>query len=366
MYPPIVGILVNDSLHRGISSGKTKYEAINLYVEAGRKYGFSPCFFRLSDLRAGRSTVNAYVMQNQRYVQQRVPVPRVIHNRAIIQGNRLNRQLSVLLGGDRQLFNCRNRYGKLSIHRLLMEAADLRVHLPETQRATSTSLIQMMKKYDSLIVKPDNSSIGRGIMRIDRKANGWMLTYPASLGFRNRKWHTLEWKGSRLPAILRKRIQRTFYIVQKRVPLATYQGAPFDLRVSVQRAGDGRWQITGIVAKVAPKHKFVTNVAQGGKTHLLHTILTEEYAHLMPEDVVSRIHDFSLRLASLLSERLPHMADLGLDIGITAEGNIMFIECNGKDQRYSFRDAGMQEEWAATYDNPMAYAKYLLDGGIKS
>ncbi|KRE46332.1 hypothetical protein ASG81_12080 [Paenibacillus sp. Soil522] len=93
----------------------------------------------------------------------------------------------------------------------------------------------------------------------------------------------------------------------------------------------------------------------------MRTILQKEYAKLDTNDIEKRIFNLSMRIASQLSKRLPHMADLGLDVGITADGHPMFIECNGRDQRYSFREAGMMDVWKATFDNPMGYAKYLLD-----
>ena len=177
-------------------------------------------------------------------------------------------------------------------------------------------------------------------MRIDRTKAGWKLTYPVSLRSVKQQWRSIVWTDKKLPAILRNRIRSTFYIVQQLLPLATFKGNPFDLRVSVQRTADGLWGVTGIVAKVAPKHTFVTNVAQGGSTYQLHTILQEEYANLDIEDIEKRIYNLSMRIASQLSARLPHMADLGLDVGITTDGHPMFIECNGRDQRYSFREAG--------------------------
>lgn len=361
LHPPYVGILVNNNLHRKISSGASDYEDFDLYVKAGKKYGVTPCFFRLCDLRIEQSTVKAYVKLDNSFVRTNVPAPSVIHNRAFFSSKLQIRRLSSFLLNGRLLFNRRNRYGKLLIHRLLWEDADLHPHMPLTDRATASAIQRMMSQSDSLIVKPNSSSVGRGIMRIDRTNAGWKLTYPVSLVSVKQKWRSIEWKGKKLPQVLLKRIRSSFYIVQQCLPLATYKGSPFDLRVSVQRTADGLWDMTGIVAKVAPKHTFVTNVAQGGSTYQLHTILQEEYDNLDMEDVEKRIYNLSMQIASQLSKQLPHMADLGLDVGITTDGHPMFIECNGRDQRYSFREAGMMDVWTATYDNPMGYAKYLLD-----
>lgn len=360
MQPPYVGILIDDKLHRKISFGKPDYENVELYVKAGIKHGVTPCFFRLSDLRPGQTTVKAYVKQDKRFVQKNVPAPRVIHNRALFPSNSQYRRLSACLSDGRLLFNRRNRYGKLLIHRLLWEEESLRPHLPMTDRATPAAIQRMMMQYNSLIIKPNSGSIGLGIMRMDRTKAGWKLTYPVSSGRAKQNWRTVEWRGNSLPAILLKRIRSSSFIVQQFIPLATYKGSPFDLRVSVQRTSDGLWDMTGIVAKVAPKHTFVTNVAQGGSTCRLQTILKEHYPNLSMGVIEKRIYDLSMRIALQLSKVLPNMADLGLDIAITASGYPMFIECNGRDQRYSFREAGMTDVWASTYDNPIGYAKYLL------
>jgi hypothetical protein len=364
MPNPCVGILVNDKLHRSIPLGRTKYEAVDFYVEAGAKYGLTPCFFRIDDVVVGTGDVNAYVMEKGKFVSKSMPIPQVIHNRAIYHGRKQYKQLASWIKEGKLVFNQWNRYGKLYIQEVLLRAPHLRPHLPGTYEATLNDVATMMKLYDTLIIKPNKSSIGRGVMKLERSGRSWKLTYPATLSIHNKKWRTLLFQGNRLPLLLRNRLLRGRYIVQQRLPLATFQGQPFDLRVSVQRGALGQWQVTGIVAKVASKRCFLTNVAQGGSVTRLEHIIAEEYPHLQQADVFASIEQFSLLVAEHLGCSLPHMADLGLDIGITIDGFPMFIECNGKDQRYSFRKAGMLKQWKATYENPMAYARFLLDHGV--
>lgn len=269
MYPPYVGILVNDNELRKIPLELGNTKLLNIMKRREKKYGFTPCFFRICDLRAGQKTVKAYVKQLEGYVRRKIPAPLVIHNRAIYLSKSQDRRLSSWVRDGRQLFNRWNRYGKLRIHQLMLENPSLHPHLPATRRATPDGIARLMKRFDSLIIKPNNSSIGRGVMRMDRTPTGWKLSYPISFGPVNQKWRTVRWKGTRLPAVLRSRLRKETYIVQQRLPLATFQGSPFDLRVSVQRTADGSWDVTGIVAKVASKHTFVTNVAQGGTTYQL-------------------------------------------------------------------------------------------------
>lgn len=364
MQPSYVGILINDKLYSRLSTGGTKYEAVDFYVEAGMKYGVTPCFFRIQDVRSGSPSIKAFVKENGRFIRKTIPMPLVIHNRAIYPGQRQQDELSSWVYSGTQLFNQWNRYGKLETHQLLMNDDSLRPHLPGTFEATEDNVNIMMKLYDKMIIKPDRSSVGRGVMLLERSGDSWKLTYPASLSIHNKKWLSLTFKGPRLPSLLKQRFRKMKYIVQQHLPLATYQGRPFDMRVSVQRDGTGDWQVTGLVVKVAATSRFLTNVAQGGSVHQLEPILADEYAHLPQDTVIQDIYRFSLRIASRLGTCLPHMADLGLDIGITAEGFPLFIECNGKDQRYSLREAGLLEEWRASFYNPIAYSKYLLDNCI--
>ena len=67
--------------------------------------------------------------------------------------------------------------------------------------------------------------------------------------------------------------------------------------------------------------------------------LDEEELGISIPELEARISSVGLRIARTLASSLPHLADLGLDLGIARNGQIYFIECNGRDQRYGFRKA---------------------------
>ncbi|MBP1993316.1 YheC/YheD family endospore coat-associated protein [Paenibacillus eucommiae] len=362
MVIPYVGILVNNALYTSIPLNQHQtYEAIPLYLQAGKELGIAPCFFRIQDVRMDTLTVHAYVQKEQGFIQEWIPLPSVIHNRAIYLDNKSYLKLEAWNEYGINLFNRWNRYGKLYIHNQLMKDESLLPYLPETLPATQENLSKMMKNHNSLIIKPNKSSIGRGVMKMDRIRDGWRLVYPKNLKLKNRVWNRLFFRKV-IPRILLNNIKKVPYIIQQRLPLAAYDERPFDLRVSVQRGADGNWGVTGIVAKVASRKLFLTNAAQGGQVRQLPEVLLQ-YPELNASAVQEAIHAFALRVVQQLSVNLPHLADVGLDIGIDKDGKPLFIECNGKDQRYTFLKANMQEVWEATYKKPMAYAKYLIDGG---
>lgn len=356
---PYVGILVGNRLYRNVRTGRTGYEYLPFYEETAAEFGLKPCYFRLADVRPGGRLVKAYVQSDKGYIRRTIPLPQVVHNRTFFKRAADKRRAERLIRSGVTIFNACNRYDKTMIHELLMQNETIRPHLPETMPAKPETVAEMMTRHPSLIVKPVRGSIGNGVMRLQRIGQDiWELSYPAA-GARGRIGRAV-FSAGQLPDILRRRIRRRGYLVQQRLPLATFAGCPFDLRVSVQRDRSGDWQVTGIAGKVARQGAYVTNVAQGGTVFPLSALL-REYPQLNAAAVEADIHDLGLRIAQHLSLHLSGLADLGLDIAITEHGFAMFIECNCRDQRYSFREGGMPETWKATYRNPMGYAAYVTN-----
>ncbi|WP_409341808.1 YheC/YheD family protein [Paenibacillus sp. MBLB4367] len=362
MKQSYVGIMLNDSLYRRLPSGRTGHEAPVLYEHAAEQFGLVPCYFRLTDISFRKRMMRAFVRRGGRYRKETVELPQVIHNRAIFFDRRSQHKVAMLTQSGMMLFNGWNRYGKLTVHRWLAQDESLLPHLPESRHATSSEIRHMLTAYDSLILKPDNGSVGIGVMKLEKiKPDVWELLMP--LGRFGRR-HARYLFRETIPRRLAARLRGKRHLVQERIPLALHDGRPFDLRVSVQRDESGGWQITGIIGKVARKGSYITNVAQGGKVMTLDKLL-ESYPQLNAAKVKADIEDLALRVAKQLSFRLPLAADLGLDIGLTESGFPMVIECNGRDQRYSFREGGMLEEWKATYRNPIGFARFLLDNAEK-
>lgn len=352
-----VGVLVNASMYRNIAAGRSTFEQVRFYEESAAEFGMRPCFLRLSDIQPGAPYAAGLIRAGKRYKRRWIPYPSVIHNRAIIPKPKIKGKLAQIHSRGTPVFNLKTRYDKWRIHRLLASDPGLLPHLPATEKAVLGKLETMRQQYPALILKPANGSVGQGIMLLRRTDDGyWELTVPRmgrKPGAKNRYRFRRVW-----PRILLSRLKRRSYLIQEWLPLAQVRGRPFDLRVTVQRNELGEWQIAGMVGKLARKGSFLTNVAQGGKAMPLQELFAVN-PQLDPERTEQEIRDVSLKIAAFLGENLRGLADLGMDIGVTEDGRVMFIEANGRDQRYSFREAGMLEEWRATYRNPMAYAHFL-------
>lgn len=345
----IVGILLDLKTYRGIPKGRTGNERLSLYNKAGRELGIKPFYMCLRDLRS--TTALGYTYENKGYRLVRRTIPKVTHNRAITLSPYLKNKLRKLSRSS-NLFNRQNRYDKQHIHQLIHANASLRKYLPAATKYSRSKLEAAMRKYYSLFIKPTNSSVGEGIIKLSMQESGNWKLYGI-----NRTPKIVSYKQA--VSLIEKKVRKQSYMIQEAIPLATHHGSPYDLRISVQRGGSGQWQITGIVGKVAASGRHITNVAKGGKVKRCEELFTS--SGFDSTQLIKELHQVSLAIAQYIGISLPHMADLGLDVGVDQNGNIKLIEVNGRDQRYSFKKAKMRTTFYRTYETPLRYAKFLLN-----
>jgi len=349
-----LGIVVSPLLYRGIKRGK-KLHSLAFYEEACFENDLIPCYFKLEDIHIGKDQMNAFVKIDEKYRKISISKPLVIHYRGYHYSKSAKTKIKSLQKEGIIFFNEWNRYGKFRVHSILAKNEDIKPHLPETCIFNIENMFEMLDKYRELIIKPNRGSLGRNAFKITKlEKNKWVLHNPKNKLSKEEVFSKNLW-----PEILTTGLTAK-YIIQQRIPLAEFQGNPFDIRVSVQKNGNGDWQVSGMVGKVAKSGNFVTNVARGGTCIPLNEILLN-LQHLDENQVYENIKRLSKLIAEQLGKNIPNLADLGLDIGITNEGFPMFIECNARDLRYSFRNANLLAEWKSSYATPICYGKYLLN-----
>ncbi|GGA02753.1 hypothetical protein GCM10008018_56020 [Paenibacillus marchantiophytorum] len=346
----VVGILLDRKNYLGISSQQTGYEQIDLYNKAAEKLGMTPLY--MCPQHISQKSVLGLCYENNKYRLVRLPIPKVTHNRAMTLTASLQKRLS-MLSKSSIVFNRQNRYDKLFIHSLLLANKSVAEYLPVSYRYSSERLEKAMNRYSSLFIKPSNSSVGRGIMKLTlMNDKDWQFSWS------NKKPQIVSEKE--VVTLIQEKVGTQSYMIQQAISLATYQGRPYDLRISVQRGDQGKWQVNGIAGKVAASGRHVTNLAKGGDAKRCEELF--RYSGFDSNRMRRAVEEASLLIVESLAERLPGLADVGLDIGVDEDGRIRLIEVNGRDQRYEFKNLAMNETFIQTYETPMRYAKFLLKG----
>ncbi|TDL66494.1 hypothetical protein E2R56_23305 [Rhodococcus qingshengii] len=214
--------------------------------------------------------------------------------------------------------------GKWTKHKLMLKDERLSSFLPDTQYLDRTSLNIMLDKYNQIMVKPCFGYQGRGIIQISSLSDErFELHIDRRKSFVNGKENIYDYlKENHFPS------KRQRYIVQQRIPLATINNNPFDIRVMVQRKKKSmEWVVTGKLAKVAANNFVVTNAAKA--------VLSVEDAiekslvnNEKMKDIVAELEEVSLFIAQQLANSYTKKRVYGIDLGIDLEGKVWIIEAN--------------------------------------
>lgn len=224
----------------------------------------------------------------------------------------------------------------------LMNDPFISSYIPETCEFNLTNLKRMINKYPCLYIKPDNGSMGTGIIRLKELNSGkYELAY-------EQKKDILPQKD--VPKFLTQKLNSSrLYIIQQGVDMATLNNCPFDLRVILQKVM-GRWQLSLIYAKVAlEENAIVTNIAKGNKRVPLEKVLIENDQKWDGYTILRHLLDASHQIADILGRKFP-LRILGLDMAIDKNGEIWFFEANTRPV--------IKEELKEVTDQ-LSYEKYL-------
>ncbi|KRE93305.1 hypothetical protein ASG89_07350 [Paenibacillus sp. Soil766] len=344
----VIGILLDRKTYLGILRKQTGYEHIDYYNQAAVELGLIPFYTCLKHVNSKSALGLSY--ESKKYTLKRLPIPKVIHNRAMTLSPTSQQKLKAIAKIS-HVFNGQNRHDKLHIHRLLRASANSSEFLPHTMKYSRENLIKAIHREDSFFVKPTNSSVGKGIIKVTAMPD--------------RTWQV--WWSNQLPRqlveqqmidFIDEKVNGQSYLIQKTIPLSMYEGRPYDLRVSVQRGARGQWGVTGIAGKVAADGRHVTNLAKGGEAVICEKLfLSNGFDPVVKREQVEKA---ALQIAESLSQQIPSISDVGMDIGIDHQGAIWLIEVNGRDQRYQYKHLNLNKTFYRTYETPMLYAKYLL------
>ncbi|WP_199614217.1 YheC/YheD family protein [Paenibacillus alkalitolerans] len=207
-------------------------------------------------------------------------------------------------------------------HKILRGSSELSSALPPTRTFSRDNLWEYVHRYGKVIVKPVNGYGGAGVIQVSRvEDNIYKIHYGSS-----QKTFVGEQRAN---DYLKSKMKRASYIIQRRIPLATINGRPFDLRVMVQKRTGSPWKVTGKLAKVAGKGYIITNVARSrGK--------------VLPVETALRLSNITKRNNSVLLPQIDRIAlsaanrlgnfyrfrIVGLDVGIDRDGKVWIIEPN--------------------------------------
>jgi hypothetical protein len=274
-------------------------------------FGINLFMYSVSDVDFENKTINGKFFENGKVVRRVVPIPPLTDNRLII--GIANREFYKQMA---PLSYCpRNKLGinKFQQNELYLKHPDPRFAdwaIPSVKTSTVEELLASFDslKTDEIIMKSAGGNQGKGIIKIERheglyvaSEDGFIEEIPAR-EFAERFADRVPRMGFAQPCINSRAVSEV--------------GAPFDIRIKVQRRNATKYSVTMYPRINASKGAITSNIHQGGFTIPLETFLLREYGSQSGE-IREVLDAFGKTFPTYFQKFLKRpFFDLGIDIGI--------------------------------------------------
>ncbi|GAA0321191.1 hypothetical protein GCM10008967_09660 [Bacillus carboniphilus] len=251
-----------------------------------------------------------------------------------------------------------NRLGnKWKVHRALMKNEVLHKWLPKTVLYSRVQLLQMLESDSVVYVKPVNGTGGRGIMKISKDTDGY---YVLGRNHVREIFNTKQSSFTALSKFLEQHLSKGKHIIQQGLSLNLIKDRAVDMRILIQKNGNGEWDITGSGMRVGSHHSATSNLHGGGKSNPPQDLLMKCFTLEKTQAILADCRRLAYATAQTVEEQFGRMIELGLDVGVEINGRCWLIEVNPKPGREIFMKLGELSTYREAVRRPLEYCLFLL------
>ncbi len=369
---PIIGILTSHIPNKQEYDPKSIQAELIYLSNVGKTIASQIYVFTPHSINWANNTVRGYTysqtMPNKGvWISNIYPLPDVVYNRIAsrtTESRKITRSTKERLKKLPYLkFFNPSFLNKWKVYQMLITEPELEPFLPETMQLTLENLEEMLKRYRVVYLKPNNGSLGRGIIKVRRDKSG-VLHYIVHRRGRYKG------KANDVSELIRKTKgarRNKAYIVQEGIKLANYKGSPFDIRIIFQKNFQGEWQIGKKFVRVAPRGSSISNLSSGGRVERSKKVFSYLYKsqNLIKAKNIE-IKELCKKIASTLEKASDEIyGELGLDIGVDKNGKPWLIEVNSKPRKTTETEfsKGIVRN---SFRRPLQYGIYLAGFNKKS
>lgn len=363
---PLIGIITSRSKKHRIPPYTSQGFLLRKFLNYCKEQNYVAFIFSPDGVDQKNNTISGYYLEpssngKEQWKKHHFSLPDVVYDRVLhrsYEKKQITVQVKDYLINNKQIPYFNPKFlNKWETHCILQKDDQLIGHLPETAffKGQQQLLQKFLRKHNSVYIKPAHGSLGVGIIKITRTSDGFICQQRKKKKNNTDLYHNLD----ELSSAVNKHINNKSYIIQQGLNMLKYKDRVFDIRVLVQKNEEGKWSITAIVARLAPKGSIFPNIAAGGEA----MNMTSLWKELKNSDwSTSRTHqlieEISLRAACSLEKTLGVFSEIGLDIGVDNGGKIWIVEINSKPSRKVFpKDQLYLKKKSIML--PMDFASYL-------
>ncbi len=336
--PPVLAILTVDNGKRSFLGNRGNFRDI---IRKGQKMGFIVYVLPVKQLFLNREYVKGFVYaeDSRSWREELMPAPHIIYNRIPSRNHeRLPEVRSKLLACKKHpkisIFNP-YFFNKWQLFKWLRESKTTLAAVPHTKRLTSINGLEgMLQKHSHLYLKPVSGKAGKGIMTVSHHLEN-ALPYRLKIQ-QNRKSST--YRSASLKKLwlrIQKERQNDSYIVQQGITLASYHDRNYDLRALIQKNNKGRWEITGLGARLAGALSITTHVPRGGRIEEPEKLLRHAFNEDQAANIILLARKTALQTARQIERGSKNkLGEMSMDLGVDVKGNVWVFEANAKPMKF--------------------------------
>jgi glutathione synthase/RimK-type ligase-like ATP-grasp enzyme len=298
-----------------------------------------------------------YHPEHRAWQSAKFPIPEILYDRCFYQDNPISKTSQSIVNWLKKrkdlCFLGNGLPNKWRIYEILSQSS-LKPYIPKTIKAESPQqVLAFLAKRKKVILKPTFGSGGMGIacleaekdeisVLIEKQQELFRTTFP------NKKQARL-W--------IENLLKKKEYISQPFLPLSDSLERPFDLRLFLQKNGEGSWVERGRGVRIGQKQGILSNLRAGADTEPFQTWV-DTLKPTQKEFLLKEISDLSLNLTTILEEALPPLFELGIDIGVAKDLSLWILDVNSKPGRKVVLET-TPEATDALYSAPLEYGRLL-------
>ncbi len=360
---PLVGVFISAGKVASLIKGKID-SVYQHFSKTAQRQGGQCCFFSIGDIDWEKKLVKALLLNNSNTVSRIMPLPKIIYDRCFGKQSRrhgleLRRRSK---NGDNRIINNIAKLGKWETFQALRQYPEMLKYLPGTEvYRFNTDIDDALEKFKDIYFKPNLLYKGKGVFRLKKEPGGSYV-----VKYRNEETNKNEVvylpNRTHLDELMHNYLEIGWgYIIQETIQLALYKGYPFDFRLLFQKDWQGLWQPSGIVARIAAPGSIITSPRSGGAVEDFSTVLKEVFNEgpLQSSGLYKKIIKIGRKMVECMENEFGDCVELGLDMGLDANGNIWLIEINGKPLKVSLKRLNDTAVYRRCNSQPIEYAVYL-------
>ncbi|WP_201007578.1 YheC/YheD family endospore coat-associated protein [Paenibacillus glycanilyticus] len=310
-------------------------------IKTGQEKGFLVYVLTVKNLVLNRSTLQGfvYIEQKDTWQQRLLPFPDIIYNRIPQREDEMlpavrNKIAACMRDPRIKLFNP-SFFNKWYLFEWLRGSKSTKPFIPATRKLlTAARLERMLQKHPFLYLKPESGKAGKGIMTVMVQPDK-PLPYLLKVQ-ENKKSSTFSCADfQKLWNRIKKECGSEPYIAQQGIQLASFNDRRFDLRALVQKNDRGKWDLTGIGARVAGSSSITTHVPRGGSIEDPEKLLKSSFNADQARRILIKAKQTSIMIARQIEKGSGFMlGEMSMDLGIDSQGHIWFFEANSKPMKF--------------------------------